>query len=300
MTPPSTEGTAAKVDEAKTSDFRVRMGLADKPLVFDDFPQKARNALWYVLDQFVQARRLPGPDLTTELKRLARHPPGEEITFYELLTQLPWPDVYALCERVHAKLLVGTADWESEGGVELNVVQNEFSLEINQILLEENIGYEFREGRFLRPGRPHTQKMTARAHLVLARPQLAQAAIHYRKAAAFFAHAPNGDYENATKEAYAALEAAARAVFKDEFPGADFPTILVKLKGVEENEIPPTVVKSLTALFALRGAAAGVAHGGANGGVMTPSLTEFALNSTAAAITYLVDLADARGWDIPF
>jgi hypothetical protein len=178
-------------------------------------------------------------------------------------------------------------------------VRQEYHQEINQLLGEEGIGYELRDGLLVRPGRPSTQKATARVAHVLADPLLARAALHYRKALRFLTSGPTADHENAVKEAVAALEAAAKALL----PGPRnslLPDLLRLHQGTTDDKIAPTLVKAMGAVFAFRGAADGVAHGGAAGGVATPVVAEWVLAQVAAHITYLADFKSSLEADVPF
>jgi len=160
-----------------------------------------------------------------------------------------------------------------------------YAEELNQLLSEEGMPYEFRDGQLIRPGKQSTQKATARATYVLGARELKEARGHFTKALDYFRKSPQeADCPNAVKEAVSALEAAAKALFPDFKPG-DLPTLLKKLQGTEENQIPPALAKAMDSLYGFRGAGQGVSHGGANGGVVTASVAELALSTSAAYIT---------------
>jgi hypothetical protein len=143
------------------------------------------------------------------------------------------------------------------------------------------------------------QKTSAAAQRVLARSELADARAHFAKAGRFFRLAPDADYPNSVKEAVAALEPTAKSLFPNE-AGKDLPATLAKLRGIGDGEIPPTIVKAAEAIYAFRGAASGVSHGGADGGAVSANVAELILSISAAFITYLADLADGRADELPF
>lgn len=290
--------------------FTRRFGLVEGPPVDRDFPHPARVALFHVLDQLVEGQMIRNWNiLIGEMERLARVPPegfsddqAAKQRALELLESLPWQRVFELCERTHHKLLSPTYYWngnESEEHTSLESVRADFSVEVNQILVEENIAFEFRNGRFVRPGRLNYQKAAAAAQRVLARPELKPAASHYMKAQRFFEGAVGADYPNTVKEAVAALEAAAKALFpwtKE----TDFRAILKKLQGTDAGQVPPTLAKGMEHLYSFRGAATGVAHGGATGGEVTPEVAELVLSLAAAFITYLAEVETRATADLPF
>jgi hypothetical protein len=218
-----------------------------------------------------------------------------------MIQRLPWDKVYVLIERVHAVCLheatVGPPGQEYP--VPLAHIHEYYEGEINQLFGEEGIGYEFHGGLITRPGRPHTQRVMARAAHVLVAPELKRALTHYNKATKFFTAAPHPDFENACKEAVAAVEAAAKALFPEQ-KAKDLEDLLKKLQGTTEFTIAPTLVKSILALYAFRGAAEGVAHGSASGGAVTGPVAEWVLSQAAAHVTYLADFAATLATDVPF
>ena len=172
--------------------------------------------LWHVLCDFAGKGYVEGgwKGLVREVERIARvGKPGQE-ELGALLQRIPWTSVFTLTERVYGML---TGVVEGEEWVQLDYVQERYGREMNQLLGEEGIGYEFRNGRLCRPGRPSTQNATARAAHVLADPRLSRACTHFRKAQKSFADGPTADYEKTVMEAVMALEATMKALL----PGRD-------------------------------------------------------------------------------
>ena len=288
-----------------TASFTQRFGLTGS-VAEDQFPETARTCLHHiltVLEQHDYVRNWAA--VIAELERVARVRPGAGQSVSELLTLLPWANLYTFCERVYSNLLVEPTEYNSytrdvEVTTPLADVQAHYVKEINQLLSEEGLPYEFRDGQFVRPGKQSTQQATARATYVLGARGLRDARAHFIKALDYFRKSPEeADHPNAVKEAVSALEAAAKALFPD-FKTGDLPTILKKLQGTDENRIPPALVKAMESLYVFRGAGQGVSHGGANGGVVTAPVAELALSTAAAYITYLADVKAARDADVPF
>jgi hypothetical protein len=282
--------------------FARRLGFTSGSLIFEGFPESARVGYWHVLSSFADNGYIQGSwhGVSGEIERIARLRERPSADTQRLLFELPWHSVFVLIERMFGLLtdtVVGRGD--ESFVVPLDRVRQLYHQEVNQLLGEEGIGYELRAGVLVRPGRPSTQNATARVAHVLADPQLSRSAAHYRKALKFFASGPSGDHENAVKEAVVALEAAAKALL----PGpanALLPDLLRLHQGTTADKIPPTLVKAMSAVFAFRGAAEGVAHGGADGGVATPAVAEWILSQVAAHITYLADFKRSLEQDVPF
>lgn len=286
--------------------FRRRFDLGTGPIIHDDFPEGSRIALYHILREFRDRGGVAGwEDIGRELRRLTRRLPSGKATGSTVFTdlqELDWPLVFEFVERVYSKLLTPEGYWDHEDFVErasLATIRSEFASEVNRILLEDSLGFEFTGGYFTRPGSKHYQSVTASSGKVLARPELASARLHFLKAMRFFEAAPHADPANAVKEAVMALEAAAKSLFPD-VAGKDLYTIFQQLRGTSEDEVPPTLSKIAESVYAFRGAALGVTHGGATGGVPTLEVAELVLSVTASYIVYLVTLADRRTIEPPF
>lgn len=282
--------------------FTQRFGLAPSQMIDDDFPASALAGLYWILRDLVDKGYVPGwASIAKELGWVARKT-STNLDIEDTLKELHWTKIYIFCERIHSKLLERKAYWAQGEWVEqvsLAEVQKYYQESLNELLAEENIAYEFRDGKFYRPGRHQTQKALAQGFKVLALPELSAAAVHFRKANAFFSSALDPDYPNAVKEAVSALESALKALFPG-FASKDFNNILAKLRGTREGQIPPTIVKGVQALYEFRGAGTNVAHGGAEGGIVSPEVAELVLSLAASYIVFLVNFRDSQGDEIPF
>lgn len=291
--------------------FARRFGVTRGRIVDDDFPLDARMALRHVLGDLVGAERVESwTPVLREVERLARVSPSSfeyehqrEDRAWELMKELPWERVFELVERIHAKFLRPTYVWinanEQAEDLSLDTVRAEFAAEVNQVLLEENFAFEFRDGRFYRPGGLQLQRASSSAHKVLARPELKEAREHFLKAVRFYDGAVGADYPNAAKEAVSALEAAIKGLFPDKKEN-DCRRILRQLTGPGEEEVPPTLANVAEQVYAFRGAATAVAHGGAQGGTVTPEVAELVMSLVASYITYLASLSDRLNEELPF
>jgi hypothetical protein len=218
------------------------------------------------------------------------------------LTGMSWQLVYAFIERFYDNLLVenstyvGDGDWRLDEP--LDQVRQRFTEEINALLSEENLAYQFADGVFNRPGRPQTQRNIVRAQAVLADPHLLPAKQHFVKAQDFFSARPP-DYENAVKEAICSLEAAIE-IRSGRKVSKDFTGEMEKLSGNAADKIPAPIAQAMIKLHAYRGAAKAVAHANPTGLNVSKYETELVLSTSAAWITYVADFFDSIEPDVPF
>ena len=134
-----------------------------------------------------------------------------------------FPSGYCWCSKV------GVPDFRLEGEIRLAVMAGEsiicwdevgvptfwryIASEIERLILEENLAFEFSDGVVRRRGRRHTEDKVTRAHVVMGDSRLNESRKHYTKALNFFRNPTAPDYENCVKEAVCAVEAAGKALF---------------------------------------------------------------------------------------
>lgn len=168
--------------------------------------------------------------------------------------------------------------------------------EIRNVFDEENLDYDFVDGKVLRATAAHTTNLAGRANVALADPRLKEARGHFRKAQAFFKDTKNPDYRNTVKEATCAVEAAARVFFPT--GGNTLGEVLATLK--KDDTLPPTILKCFEGIYAFRNSGQGVAHGGSTGGEASRAVAEFVLASAASQILLLVEIDAEQSEAIPF
>jgi hypothetical protein len=220
-----------------------------------------------------------------------------------VIRELQWEKFYIFCERVF-KILQAREHWNDENGEmettkTLEEVQSFFTDEINELLAEENLAYEFANGLFQRRGRPQTQKSLQRISAVLSEPRYNQPRNHYNKAVKFFNERPNPDVENCIKEAVCALEAFTEIIFGKK-AAKNFEEAIRAKQGNSEGQIPSTIGESIIKLRAFRGNAKGVAHAALEGGLVSEIEAELVLNLVATYISYLHDKFPSREEEVPF
>ena len=293
----------------KDTSFAQRFGFESTKPINNDFPPSAREALIRLLDDMRQREYLQSSKIIAwELDRLSRglYPRKRPIDYlplvyfgwdwphvYNALRQMDWLLVFPLCERLDERFLQSATYYnyrdEVTGHVSLEEVRYYFSSELNNILVEENLGYEFIDGLFQRRGRAHTQRNIVRMGRVLTDPRLGRTRMHHAKALRFFSEFPDADDQNCIKESLCALEACLDSVTGQPI-SSDFTKSLRKLQGNDPGQIPTPIVEGMVKLHAYRGSGQGVSHAASRGTRVSEIEAELVLNLVAGYITYLVDL----------
>lgn len=280
-----------------------RLNIPSGDPITNDFPDKSRTALSYVLSDLYKREYIQSEYIIQELNRVGRFTTKdiketEEKTFVNevavRLHKLRWFDVMNFCERVYDKYLISEGqDWYES----IDIVREYFSKEINQILLEDNLSFVFKDGCFERRGRLQTQKNIEKVTTVLSDPQLEFVKSHYNKAIKYFNLRPVIDAANCVKEALCALEAAIE-ILTSKKASNDFDKALNQLKGNESRHIPAPIAESIIKIHSYRGSGQGIAHAAISGNRVYQEEAELVLSLVAAYITYLYDVFPLD--DIPF
>jgi len=287
--------------------FPIRFGIVTTPVIDNDFPESAKNGLWHIINRSVLLGHTVGwTGIANELLRLCRlreffyEGDAPDVVAKHLHT-LQWDRAYIFCERMYSILLKPEIDHDINGNqyhvVTIEDVRRDFEADINQLFAEEGIVYRMTEGLLHRPGRLHSQRVTAKALVVLRDQRLRTARTHFSKAQKFFTACPDPDFPNSVKEAVSALEAATKSLYPTK--ENDFEKCLKEIRDIDGNRIPPTILNGLISVYRFRGAGEEIAHGGAKGGKPTAALTEWILSVVASSIIYLRDLAIVNEDDAP-
>lgn len=282
--------------------------------VDNDFPKSARTALLHLLFELVDREYVGGwKSLACELERIARTRPvdydSDDIIRWrnvveETLFQLSWEKVFDFCERLHSHLAKEVAYWDHESEQREVVtprseVQLSIASEIQRIIQEEYLAFEFSDGLVRRRGRRHNAERISRAELVLGDPRLSAAREHFNKALRYFRNVSNPDHENVVKEGVCAVEATARALFPS-LGGSTLGEVVKSITGPGPGQLPKPIAQTFHGLYGFRSGGDGVGHGGGGAGAATAELAEYALAVAASQIVLLIDLANADEGEIPF
>ncbi|WP_202708329.1 hypothetical protein [Sporosalibacterium faouarense] len=280
--------------------FNQRIGLDNLKSISNDFPQESRNALFCIISEFVAEDAVRGlwTSIRKEIYRSSRKE-FHEVDSSEVqkdvkcvLADMRWDKVYVFCERFYKNLLKEIVEYgfnNDEEIVETEAeVKDRFEEEVNNILCEDNIEFEFKKGEFFRRGRAITQKNTQRVGSILTDKKMYKVKKHYNKALNFFRDYEKPDYENTIKESICALELALE-ILTGENTSKDFATNIQKYQGKAYDKIPSPITQGIIKIFGYRGRADGVAHGIDKGLRVSEFEAELMLNITASYITYLYD-----------
>ena len=289
---------------------RFGTGLPSTPLD-RDVPESARTGFINILGRLVRQNYISSwSDLASEALHTGRRlrqeiddSMGDHDLCIAIIKTLQWDRFYVLCERVY-RILKAPYSWDGqfrepvETGT-LAEAQSYYTDEVDELLAEENLAYEFVGGMFQRRGRPQTQRSLQRVSAVLADQRYIQVRGHYSKAVKFFNERPEPDVQNCVKEAVCALEATLEILFGKR-AAKDFNAAVRSRQGNEEGRIPPTIANGIIKLRAFRGSAQGVAHAALGGAVISVVEAELTMNLAASYITYLNDRFPPKEDDIPF
>jgi hypothetical protein len=292
--------------------FAQRFGAVNPKAPIDrDVPETARVGLIGILEGLIGSQYVAGwQPLAAEAlhtSRKLRDQLDENLSDREVcvatIREMSWDRFYTFCERAYRRLqAISVYDPDTECSYEtqsLEEAQAFYGNELNELLAEENLAYEFHEGFLQRRGRPQTQKALRRAGAILADARYRDVRIHYNKALGFFNRRPKPDEENCVKEAVCALEASVETLFGGK-ASKDFDGAIRSRQGNDEGQIPPTIADGLVKLRAFRGAARGVAHAALEGGPVGTADTELVLSLVAAYVTYLNDKFPVQEEELPF
>ena len=284
--------------------FKQRFGLQEPKLIDNDFPGSARVALAYLIQNLKDQGAFPeqtADNVMDEMLRTGRflaadlalepNTPFLQQTL-DLLRKMEWWQVYTLCERIYRHVIHEYGFWSKDDWVVTRTkdeMRGYFSDQLNYILAEENIAYQFLDGQFQRQGRAQTQRAMQRVGKVLGQARLSTVRNHYIKARKFFDARPIADVENCVKEALCALEACLE-LLSGKPASKDFARVVQQLKGNEAQQIPPPIAEGMIKLHGYRGSGQGVAHAALEGNRVTELDAELVLSLVASYISYLVDL----------
>lgn len=291
---------------------KQRFSTEPEKVIEDGFPVDARIALAYLFADLDSKSYLRNRgSVISELYRRARFSTAPDLnhmedmytSVLEPLKRMEWYAIYDFCERVYEKLLNSVGYLNDENvwveDASLVDVRTYFEKELNLLLAEDSIAYQFVEGKFQRRGRAQTQKSIQRMGSVLAQPALVNVRQHYNKARHFFDQKPEPDSANCIKEALCALEACLSYYYKKDF-STDFNGAVKRNQGNDPTQIPAPIAESLIKVHAYRGSGQGVAHAALSGTKVTEVEAELILNLVASFITYIADTFLKDEQEVPF
>ena len=306
------------MEESQHTTFNQRFGIVPNNNSEKTFPPEARSTLMFILENHIRKNVINNNNdeidgwaqIYRELLRVSKQPFQEvndrNITaalVNQLLLKIQWNEVFCLCERIYKKitnqLQYNSYDQELVEIASVEDTKNRFEYDINDLLAEHNLPYNFVNGVFIKPGHLQTQKNINRSAAVLNRAELRKVREHFNKAIEYFTIENKLDYNNSIKESLCALELTAETMSGKKV-SKDFNKEIQQFSGIGEDKIPPLLIAVMIKLFAYRGGADGVAHGLTEGYRVSENECELVISTTAALITYLIDFFTSQKENIPF
>ncbi len=277
-----------------------RLGVDLGNFIDNDFPTPGRKALACIIQDLYNKNLLKSAsELILELDRLCRLTDTEksrfqkDSLFYDQLNNrislLEWYRVFEFCERIYSKFLTKYGLQGNKNYISLREVKKYYSEEINTLLNEENLAFEFVSGEFHRKGKAHTQKVITHANSVLLNPKLEKVRTHFNKSKKFFCTVPEPDFQNCVKEAMCAVEACIE-ILTSYNASKEFDKVVKKLTGSGPSQIPAPIAEGLIKIHSYRGSGQGVSHASTEGYRVNSFDAELILSLSASYITYLIEI----------
>ena len=265
--------------------FSKRHSLRPTPegLMYEDVPERARVGLYHLVERFFGGEHQKTYlDLYQEICVALRIPRERGLTDYtasivieRLIKDCEWHQFYDICETSWASLPFEY--WREKE-------RNEFSEQVNALFREEQLGFEFRDGKVEKVGSGFIDSQIKEARYLLKEQEFKGADTQFEKAIRALNVRPNPDVENCVKDAVSAIESVGRIIVNDE--KALLSNIIKDL--ARKDVIPKPLDEAIQKIYAYRGDQPGVAHGLVGASKVTVDEAEFVLAMSAAAITYLV------------
>lgn len=283
--------------------FDQRLGLASKVIITNDFPESARVGLLYVINDLIDKDYINSGtaiggkygSINQEIARLSRNLDKlDDGDIHPMFFEMPWSMAFEFIERVYFKMLKEVNEYDINGNVvaeitSLSEVREYYSGEISNLIFEESLGFEYKNGLFNRRGYAKTsQSINNVTTNVLSDPQLDKTRRHYLKALQFYGNAKAPDFENAIKEAICAVEACLITLFSPDV-SKSFENVR-KLIGSEAGRSPAPIIEALIKLYGYRNSGDGVAHATNKGLKVSEKEAELVISLSADYITYIYSL----------
>ncbi len=272
--------------------FSKRYGLRPTPegLMYEDVPKRARVGLYHIIEQPFDEWNKQADQAYLALYRkicvalrITRDrtvvqsyeaPPAIE----KLLHVCDWWQFYDICEVV----------WDMLSSSNFSSDQREFSIRVNELFREEQLGFELKEGKIEKVGSGFIDAKIKEARYLLKEPEFKGADKQFEKAIQALNIRPIPDAENCIKDAIGTIESVGRILVNNEKTLLDD---IIK-DAVKKGVIPKPLDQTFIKLYAYRGNEPGVAHGAVGESKVTVDEAELILAMSAAMIIYLVKKRD--------
>jgi hypothetical protein len=256
-------------------------------LIYEDVPMTARIGLYHLIEmhfnQWDEKTYKAYLELYRRICVAIRIPRNRRVysstlassAIEGLCNNCPWWHFYDICQVVWDMLHTEryyNDDWKK------------FAIEVNTLFREEQLGFEFKEGKIEKVGSGFIDAQVKEARYLLKEPEFKGADQQFEKAIRALNVRPSPDKENCIKDAIGAIESVVRIITNNEKAMLDDVIRNAARRGV----IPKPLDQNFIKLYAYRGNEPGVAHGAVSESTVTIDEAELVLAMSAAMIIYLV------------
>lgn len=262
--------------------FSKRYNLRPTPegLIPEDVPESARVGLYYIFEKTIYsdisklysnicvALRILRETRDYNLNNFYNN---MELPIENLIMSCDWWRFYDICELMYRELTYVP-------------YRQELSEQINKLFIDEQLGFEIREGKVEKVGSGFIDAKIKEARYLLKEPEFKSADELFEKAIKALNVRPKPDSENCIKDAVASVESVGKIIRKDKKARIDN---IIK-EAIQKGVIPQLLGDPIIKLYAYRGNEPAVAHGGIEPSKVTIDEAEFVLAMSAVIIIYLV------------
>ncbi|MHA1275303.1 MAG: AbiJ-NTD4 domain-containing protein [Promethearchaeota archaeon] len=277
---------------------RYGYGPCANSLIFENAPEKLRIGLFNLIQDYVREEKLPNfkelyLKITTHFKldrsSYIMNTNQEESEIKAIvLTKFSWNEVFDLIEYLYS--IVVYTEWDDFLGSyviidsEIKKARYNYTIDINNLLSSENIGWELKKGKLERRFHEYiNEEVISKTKKILEHPNFAGPNIQFNKAIEYYNKRPSPDLENCVKEAVSAVEGLARILLNNpKLTLGDATNKIIKL-----GKIRKPLDKIFHGLYGFASEMPGTRHGATKIPNMKIEEAEFILYCSAASMIFL-------------
>ena len=281
---------------AESFSKRYGYGACASAPIYQDAPEKLRIGLCNLIQDYVDANNLPDySSLYLKITFWLKKQRKKNISYLEeikslILTELSWYELFELIEYLYGLVAFYYYDeykqqWQSFTD-QVNQIRYDYTVKINQLFEDENIGWRLKKGKFERIGQEFLEtEVIQKTKDILKNELFAGPNKQFNKAIGFLSKRPDPDLENCVKEAVGALEGVARLLINDET--VSLGKAVDKL--IAMGKIRKPFDKIFDALYGFASTVPGARHAAVKPSNMSVPEASFVLYSSAVCIVFLCE-----------
>lgn len=267
--------------------YKIRPKRQEREYVYNKVPFSVREGLMTIIKHFEHKSTTHSYRSLHEPWRKYLRILPETYSDYasrleDIILNCEWNEFYDLCDVTYNFYRETHTLFSMVSGVR-DTIADEFTLELNNLLDREGMGYQMREGKIERIGASFTDQEVAKARILLGDSAFEGPEEQFDKAIGFLNQRPDADPLNCIKEAVGAVEGIARILTGEHTD--DLKKIIQKITA--NGMIPKPLNQTFEKVYAYRGNLPGVAHGQIEKANASIEEAEFTLGMCASMIIYL-------------